>query len=122
MILHNFEFEVLKISFDDLSESNEYRYSQSEGIGANRVFYQFLGVGAQELELKGVLMPSLTSGISKIEKLKKLAGKGRAYVLSDGEGQKWGRFFIKSVNVSQSLFLNNARAQKIEFNLKLTKF
>lgn len=121
MILDNFIFEALKISFDELGETREYRFAKNEGLGASKILYQYLGGGAKEVSIKGVLMPMVTSGKTKIKDLERMASRGRAYVLSDGEGKKLGRFLIQSIETTEQFFLENGRAQKIDFSLKLAK-
>lgn len=121
MALDIFIFEIGTLPYQDLQRSWEWRHAQSERYGA-RPAAQFLGPGAETVELSGALYPGEGIGsYSSIDTIREMADTGDAYTLVSGVGEVLGDFFIRKLGLKQELFFLDGAARKSDFTLSLER-
>lgn len=120
MILGPYPFILQTLPYQGLRRSAEYRHPTQSRVGA-RPRTQYLGPGADLIELTGILMPELTGGQLTLDALRLLALAGKAWPLIEGTGRILGLFVIEQVEESGSMFLANGASARIEFTLRLRR-
>ncbi|MFA7597222.1 MAG: phage tail protein [Novosphingobium sp.] len=121
MALDMFIFEIGTLPYQELRQKFEWRFGESERFRA-RPASQFLGVGAETVELAGALYPGDGIGAySSIDTIRDMAGRGEAYTMTAGTGLVLGEFTIRSMDVGQSLFFVDGAPRKSDFNLSLAR-
>lgn len=121
MALDMFAFEIGTLPYQELQRSWEWRHAQSERFGA-RPASQFIGPGAETVELSGALHPGHGIGdYSSIDTIREMADTGDAYTLVSGVGDVLGDFFIRKLSLQQSLFFVDGAPRKSDFTLSLER-
>lgn len=119
LALDMFIFQIGSMPYQELRQRFEWRFGESERFRV-RPSNQFLGVGAETVELAGVLYPGDGIGsYSSIDTLKDLAATGDSYVLTAGTGEVMGDFIIHSLDLTRSVFFEDGAARKSDFSLSL---
>lgn len=116
-----FGFQLRTMPYETLKRSTDYRWSSSNRFGrlpAN----QYLGPGEDTLSIDGTLMPELTGGPKQLDKLREMADSGKAWILTAGNGDVLGKWFITHIDDSRSSFVSNGLARKIDFTLSLKRY
>ncbi len=113
-----FVFETNNTAFDSLDRKSSYRYGTGNAVGT-RPHMQYIGQGNDEIGLSGTLYPELTDGILSLDKLRDMASTGKAYALMNGNGYYYGMVHITSISETQTHFLTDGTARKIDFDLSL---
>lgn len=121
MSLGLFVFELRTAPIDRIDRQSSYRWAGHAPISGD-LSHQFLGRGEDKISLPGVLMPELSGGYSNLDVLRDMASTGKAYLLMRGDGSLVGNYFIRSISDTQTHFLDDGSAQKIEFNLALERY
>jgi len=121
MALDMFAFEIGTLPYQELQRSWEWRHAQSERFMA-RPASQFIGPGAETINLSGALYPGEGIGAySSIDTIREMADKGEAYTLVSGVGEVLGDFFIRKLDLRQELFFVDGAARKSDFTLALER-
>ncbi|OCC25326.1 hypothetical protein MB02_01240 [Croceicoccus estronivorus] len=121
LALDMFVFQIGTLPFQELRQRYEWRFGDSERFRA-RPASQFLGPGAETVELAGVLYPGDGIGsYGSIERLKALAETGDAYELTAGTGEVLGSFTIRTLDLTRSVFFEDGAARKTDFTLSLLR-
>lgn len=121
LALDLFVFQIGTLPYQELRQKFEWRFAESERFRV-RPASQFLGVGAETVELTGVLYPGDGIGAySSIETLKGMAATGEAYDLVAGTGEMLGVFAIRGLDMTKTLFFEDGAARKSDFGLSLAR-
>lgn len=116
-----FVFRLQTVPYENLKRSTEYRWSSANRLGKAPA-HQFMGMGEDELTIDGKLMPELTGGPVHLDKLREMAQSGKAWILTAGNGDVLGKWFITKIDDNRSHFVANGLARKIEFTIALKRY
>lgn len=83
---------------------------------------QFVGLGNETLDLKGVIYPHYQGGMGQLDVMRAQAGRGDPLLLVDGLGFIWGQWVILQVDETQTVMLTNGQPRKLEFQLRLARY
>ena len=121
MALDMFAFEIGTLPYQELQRSWEWRHGKSDRFGV-RPAIQFIGPGAETVELAGALYPGEGIGAySSIDTIREMADKGDAYTLVSGVGEVLGDFIIGKLTMKQELFFVDGAPRKSDFRLALDR-
>jgi len=120
MALGLFVFSLETLAYQELQRQTEWRHPSSARVGA-RAAHQYVGPGADQITLPGVLLPQLAGTRLSLDILREMANTGRAWILIDGTGRIYGTFIIERITEGQSLFFRDGAPRRIEFSLSLTR-
>ncbi|MBR9779808.1 MAG: phage tail protein [Rhodospirillales bacterium] len=116
-----FVFQLRTMPYEELKRSTEYRWASNNRFGKAPA-HQFLGEGEDDLTITGKLMPELTGGPVHLDKLREMAASGKAWILTAGNGDVLGKWFIQRIEDNRSHFISNGDARKIEFTISLKRY
>ena len=119
--LGSYRFEVNTAAFDDYSRSVAYRWKQQERLGREPA-QQYMGKGSETISLKGTIYPSFKGGIGQLDAMRASAEKGEPLTYVDGLGTLFGKYCIKSVKETGTVFHKNGVPRKQTFDLSLVKY
>lgn len=121
MSLGQFRFSVKTAAYHATQKTNHYRWQAQPVLGtAPRA--QFLGIGAETLNLEGVIYPFYKGGLKQLDAMRTQAQRGKPLLLIDAQGAVQGQYVITTLNEHQTTFCRDGRAQKIDFSLSLTRY
>jgi len=83
---------------------------------------QFVGPGAEQINLEGVIYPHFKGGLGQIEGLKAAADQGEPLLLVDGLGQVWEKWVIMQIEESREVFLKGGVPRKITFKMSIVRY
>lgn len=125
MQLGPIQFSLDTRSFEELEREVNYRWPSLDRLG-RRPAHQWLGVGEETLNIRGVVYPSYDPaghgsvvGGGQIEGLRSLASMGSPNDLITGTGRSLGKWVVKSVKETQSEFIRNGAPRKQQFTMDL---
>jgi phage protein U len=121
MQLGNFQFSINTAAYQELRRNVEYRWAELGRI-AHRPSLQFVGVGRDEIELRGVILPAFQGGIHQVDVLRAYAQKGQAQTLTTGRGENWGPWCVLAISDEQQTLTFKGTPLKIEFSLRLSYY
>lgn len=121
MALGGLRFGVNRAAYQSFSRSVGWRWEQVNRIGRQPA-QQFLGPGADEITLEGVIYPHFKGGLRQIELMRALAASGQPMILVDGLGWVWERWVITDVEETKTLFLADGAPRRIEFTVTLRAY
>jgi uncharacterized protein len=119
--LGNFQFSVSTAAYQELRRSAEYRWAKMPRI-AHRPALQFVGAGDDEIELRGVILPTFRGGIHQIDLLRSYAEKGRPQTLTTGRGENLGPWCVLAIADEQSVMSFKGTPLRIEFTVRLSYY
>jgi len=121
MALDMFPFEIGTLPYQQLQQSWEWRFASSDRFSARPAF-QFLGPGAETIDLSGAIHPIEGIGsYSSFDTIRAMAETGDAYTLVSGVGEVLGDFFIRRLERSQDLFFVDGAPRRSDFRLALER-
>jgi len=121
MALDMFPFEIGTLPYQQLQQAWEWRFASSDRFGARPAF-QFLGPGAETIDLSGALHPIEGIGAySSFDTIRAMAATGDAYTLVSGVGEVLGDFFIRRLERNQDLFFVDGAPRRSDFRLALER-
>lgn len=115
-----FIFKRQTLPYQTLNRTSGFNWQSNSRVG-NRAAFQYLGPGAETIEIGGELYPELTGGQLSLFAVRKMAELGSAWPLINGSGEILGMYVITSVTENGTLFYNDGTPRKINFSLKLTQ-
>lgn len=121
MSLDMFIFEIGTLPFTELRQRWEWRFAEGDRF-RHRAAQQFLGPGAETVDLTGALYPG--DGIGdyfSFDTIREMALEGRAYTLSAGTGEILGEFTIRTLERTSTLFFVDGAPRKSDFSLQLVR-
>lgn len=119
--LGDFQFDLPNGAPQSLDRTAEYRWESQDRLLRDPAV-QFLGPGAQEITMDGILLPGLSGRQTTIDTLRTLAAKGEAQMLTDGNGRVFGRWVIRSLREGLSVFAPGGAARQITFAITLVRY
>jgi phage protein U len=121
MALGAFRFGVNRANYQTFTRSASWRWEAQDRLGRAPAL-QFLGPGADEISLQGVIYPHFRGGLRQVELMRFVANAGQPLILVDGLGWVWDRWVITSVEETKTLFLADGAPRKIEFSVGLKAY
>jgi len=121
MQLGNFQFSIQTAAYQELRRNAEYRWAELNRI-AHRPSLQFVGVGKDEIELRGVILPTFQGGIHQMDILRSYAQKGKTQTLTTGRGENWGPWCVLAITDEQRQMTFKGTPLRIEFTLRLSYY
>jgi phage protein U len=122
MALGAYRFAIGTAAYQQLQQTNEYRWESQERIGRHPAM-QFIGAGHTTITLEGAIYPHFKSaGINQIELMRAQAGLGIPLNLISGYGKIFGLFVIMTVDETQTFHLANGAPRKQEFSVELKSY
>lgn len=121
MGLGDFRFGLDTAAYQTLTRATEYRWESQERIGRHPAM-QFIGEGHTTIDLDGAILPLFRGGLSQIDRMRTIAGQGTPKMLVSGRGKVFGLFAIMSVSETQTIFLPDGTARKLEFSISLQSY
>lgn len=121
MALGPFTFGLDTAAYQSLSRDTAHRWAEAERIG-RRPALQYVGPGGDGIELSGMIHPHFRGGLTQIDKMRDLAGRGTGLMLVTGEGRVLGRWCIAAVRERQREFLPGGAPRAQRFDLTLMRF
>lgn len=124
--IDDFTFEVGAATFDDITHSLTFRWAEQARL--KRVPAQsFLGVGALEKTISGVIYPTNDAGgevvgVQSLDRLATMAAEGIPYELVSGTGTSYGKWVVRTLSNKESAQFDNGKARKQEFTLTLSYY
>lgn len=121
MMLGQYQFSIPTAAYQSLRRSAEYRWPAQERIG-RRPALQFVGAGAETIELEGSIYPHYWGGLEQTQDMRDAAGDGIPLRLVDGRGFSWGLWAITAIDEQQSVFFENGDPRRIDFRMSLARY
>lgn len=121
MALGFYHFSLETSAYQQLQRSISYRWQAQDRIN-NDPAMQFIGPGAEQINLEGVIYPHFKGGLGQIEGMKASADIGTPLLMVDGTGRVWGRWVILQIEETREIFLKNGVPRKISFRLSITRY
>jgi hypothetical protein len=119
--LGRFRFSIATAAYDTLTRSVEYRWQPVDRIGRAPAM-QFLGQGADTIDLDGTIIPQSGAGLDQVEAMRREADLGTPLTLTAGTGAALGRWVILNVTETGSRFMSRGEARKQTFALRLQAY
>jgi phage protein U len=120
--LGDFQFSVGTAAYGELSLKAEYPWATVNRL-QNTPQHQAVGKETRSISLRGVVYPSYReAGTKQIEDLRQIAAKMKPQPLMAGNGRYLGRWIVKSISQTDSVFFSDGTPQKQEFTLELDLF
>lgn len=120
LALGMFIFSLPTLAYQQLQRQTDWRHAANSRIGAQPAL-QFLGRGAEDITLPGVLLPELAGSMMSLDEIRAMANTGKAWALVEGTGRVYGLFVIESLSETRSVFFQDGTARRIEFSLTLKR-
>ncbi len=121
MALGDYRFSGRTAAYDELERSTAYRWQAQDRLG-ERPAQQYLGIGAEEISLRGVIYPHHRGGLGQIEAMRSEAGRGEPLMLTGADGYVRGKWCIARIEESQRLFHVDGSPRQVEFRLRLVRY
>lgn len=118
MALGQYRFAVATASFETLSRSTSYNWSEQKRL-RNTCAFQYQGRGSDEITLNGVVYPHFQGGVGQVAAMRKEAESGKPLSLMDGTGKSWGRWVIREIEETRTLHSREGIPRKVSFRLRL---
>ncbi|PZQ21158.1 MAG: hypothetical protein DI569_12910 [Sphingopyxis macrogoltabida] len=121
MQLGAFQFGIETAAYQELSRSTAWRWAAQGRIG-QLDGQQFTGPDEETMTLPGLIYPEWRGGFGQLDAMRGMAGKGLPLDLTDGNGNRLGRWVIIRADETQSVFADAGRPRRVEFSLELRRF
>lgn len=119
-----FKFSIDTAAYDKFNRSTKYRWAVQNRVGTSPA-KQFVGKGEDTITLSGVIYPEHKGGLGQIEKIRQIAGRGKALALFfsfDGLATVNGLWCIESITEGQQYFHRNGQPRKQEFTIQISGY
>ncbi|WP_440055505.1 phage tail protein [Pseudoalteromonas sp. T1lg65] len=129
----DYKFSVSTAAFNKLKYDSQYRWSSHDSqTDKSSPAMQFIGVGEQTLEIEGTIFPQLVkNGLKQLDSMRAQAEKGVPFTLgyveesgksSPSVGRVMGKWVIKSISETRTLFFNDGIPREIQFVMRLGRY
>lgn len=115
-----FIFGMDSAAYQSLRRSREWRHATSERHGA-RDAAQYIGPGADAIELAGLLVPELGARYSSLRTLAAMADTGDNYPLMDGTGRILGHYRIVRMDEDHLTVMAGGIPRHVDFAIQLQR-
>ena len=120
--LGDFQFGIDAAAYAELSLKAEYPWAKVDRL-QNTPQHQAMGLEVRSISLRGTVFPSYReAGLSQIEALREAAAEMKPQPLMAGNGRYLGRWVVKSISQTDSVFFEDGAAQKQEFTMEMERF
>jgi phage protein U len=119
MTLGEFRFGLSTATYQEFKRVTAYRWA-SQDVFNHTPSMQFLGPGADEITLTGVIYTHFKGGLTQLDNMRSEAAKGEALLLTDGLGEIHGDWVIKRIAETQSKFIAKGAPRKQSFTMALS--
>ena len=120
--LGDFQFGVDTAAYAELSLKAEYPWAKVDRL-QNTPQHQAMGLEVRSVSLRGAVYPSYRgAGLSQIETLREAAAEMKPQPLMAGNGRYLGRWIVKSISQTDTIFFEDGTAQKQEFTMEIERF
>lgn len=109
-----------------VGRSTDYRWVMQDRLMRNPA-HQWLGPGADNFTFEGTIYPSYNPfgngkvvGAKKIEEIRAIAAQGLPLDLTDGAGNAYGKWVIKSVEERREVMLDNSAPRRQGFTMAIS--
>lgn len=120
MSLGLFVFSLDTAPFQTLKRSTAQRWARHDRTGKGPA-YQYTGQGEDKISIDGTLAPDITGGTGNLDKLRKMAAKGKSWIMTAGTGEVMGSWFIENVDETRRHLYASGTPRLIEFSLSLVR-
>lgn len=120
MTLGMFVFSIDSALYDSLTRSREWRHATAERFGA-RAASQFVGPGADNVTISGMIVPEIAGRYSALETLADMAATGDNYPLIDGLGRILGHYRIVRLDEDHAVIMAGGIPRNVAFRLELER-
>lgn len=121
MALGLFTFELATVPFESLRRSTAQRWETKPRVGQGPAA-QWCGPGEDAITLDAVLMPELTGGIEQLDTLRDMADTGKAWILVAGTGEVLDKWYIASVEQTNTRMLDDGQPRRIACSISLKRY
>ena len=119
--LGQFIFAQRTLAFQEQTQTTSFTWQMQSPIGTAPTL-QFLGPDAGTIILRGITLPPEFGSIHEMQKLKDIAKQGEPLLMIDAIGEERGKWCIKKITETKSIFDNNGIPLKIEFDIELIQY
>jgi phage protein U len=120
--LGDFQFGIDTAAYAELAMKADYPWATVERL-QNTPQYQAMGKETRSITLPGTIYPSYRgTGMSQMEKVRAMAAKMEPQILVTGKGKSLGRWIVKNISQTDSLFFDDGTPQKQDFTIELERF
>ncbi len=116
-----FTFSIQTAPFESIKRSTQQRWEEKARIGLVPAL-QWTGPGLETITIDGTLAPGVSGGPETLDKLREMASRGKAWLLTAGTGENLGPWVIAGVEEGRTHILKNGMPQKITFSLSLRRY
>lgn len=120
MTLGMFIFGMDSAAYQTFRRSREWRHALSPRHDA-RDAAQYVGPGADVIQLGGLLVPELGADFAAMETLADMAGTGDTYPLIDGQGFILGNYRIVRIDEDYRTIMAGGAPRHIDFVIDLER-
>lgn len=118
MALGQYRYAVSSATYQNMKITRNYRWASQERL-TQRPSNQFIGLGEKTLSKTGVIYPHFSGGLKQVDAMEREADTGRPLLMVDGLGDVWGYWVVLSLSDTRTMFTQDGRQQKQEFDLAL---
>lgn len=117
-LLGSIEFSLPEGLPTELERGTRFNIDKAEPLEGEGVPV-FRGTSDNDMTLRGVVFPGVSGHQQSVQRLRDAGAAGKSLLLVDGEGTLYGRWFIRSVNERQSVFMAGGKPRRIEWDISL---
>ena len=121
LALGGYRFSIETAAHRTLQRSSQYRW-QSQARTGRKPALQYLGPESDSISLDGEILPHFKGGLGQVEAMRSQAGKGEPLILTDSDGQVWGKWCIVGIEETWSDLTERGKPRRIVFRLSLKEY
>ena len=121
MMLGFYPFSLHTAAYQSLQRRTQHRWPAQDRAGRSPAL-QYLGPGAEEITLSGVIHPHFRGGRRQIDLMRLASDQGEPLMLVDGLGFIHGRWVIRSIAETASTFFADGAPRAQQFNISLAAY
>ncbi len=122
MMLGAYPFMLETAAYQQLKRVSSYRWKQQDRIGRQPA-QQYVGPGADQITLKGEILPHWKGGLHQVDAMRAQAARGKPLVLLEGYGGfVLGTWVILKVEETTSELMGDGRPRVINFSMTLKEY
>ncbi|HEL4234489.1 TPA: phage tail protein [Stenotrophomonas maltophilia] len=120
LMLGGFKFSLNTAVFQEIQQSNEFRWQAQERVGQLAAL-QYTGPGQATMTLPGVLNHEFRGKGNQMSELRRLAAQGKPQRLLTGRGGNLGLWVIDKIEATSKHFTPDGDIRQQTFTLSLRK-
>lgn len=119
--LGSHQFEVLPLSYQQLTQRAEYRWPSLERLGREPAL-QFMGPGQKRIQISGLLFPEAIGGWDKFRSFERTANVGQPLMMVLGTGHVFGRVVIAGIGEVHDHIGYAGLPRKLSFDIEVMRY